>query len=78
MIELLAEVPIAASLGRIGPIPTHIDRRRRRHSIGGDDGAQCDTVKDRAVVGSGGASMPNYHVTASDDCDMTGHRDIST
>jgi hypothetical protein len=30
------------------------------------------------VTSSGGASMPNYHVTASDDCDMTGHRDIST
>jgi hypothetical protein len=49
--ELLAEVPIAASLGRIGPIPAHVDRPRRRHSIGGDDGAQCDTVKDGPVVG---------------------------
>jgi hypothetical protein len=49
--ELLAEVPIAASLGRIGPIPAHVNRPRRRHSIGGDDGAQCDTVKDDPVVG---------------------------
>jgi len=51
VVELLAKVPIAASLGRIGPIPAHVDRPRRRHSIGGDDGAQCDTVKDGPVVG---------------------------
>jgi len=51
VIELLAEVPIATGLGRIGPIPAHVDRSRRRHSIGGDDGAQCDTVKDGPVVG---------------------------
>jgi hypothetical protein len=51
VVELLAEVPIAASLGRIGPIPAHVDRPRRRHSIGGNDGAQCDTVKDGPVVG---------------------------
>ena len=49
--ELLAKVPIAASLGRIGPIPAHVDRPRRRHSIGGDDGAQCESVKDGPVVG---------------------------
>jgi len=51
VVELLAEVPIAASLGRIGPIPAQVDGRQSRHSIGGDDGAQCDTVKDGAVVG---------------------------
>jgi hypothetical protein len=51
VVELLAKVPIAASLGRIGPIPAHVDRPRRRHSIGGDDGAKCDTVKDGPVVG---------------------------
>jgi hypothetical protein len=51
-VELLAEVPIAASLGRIGPIPAKVDRRRRRHSIGGDDDAQSYTVKDGAVVGA--------------------------
>src|SRR5258708_36151549 len=51
VVELLAEVPIAATLRRIGPIPAHVDRPRRRHSIGGDDGAQCDTVKDGPVVG---------------------------
>src|SRR5262245_37771294 len=51
VIELLTEVPIAPGLGRIGPIPAHVDRSRRRHSIGGDDGAQCDTVKDGPVVG---------------------------
>ena len=51
MLELLAEVPIAASLGGIRPIPAQIDRRRRRHSSGGHDGAQCDTVKDDPVVG---------------------------
>jgi hypothetical protein len=51
VVELLAEVPIAATLRRIGPIPAQVDGRRRRHSIGGDDGAQCDTVKDGAVVG---------------------------
>ena len=51
MLELLAEVPIAASLGRIRPIPAHVERRRRRHSSGGDDGAQCDTVKDGPIVG---------------------------
>src|SRR6266851_2131331 len=51
VVELLAKVPIATSLGRIGPIPAHVDRLRRRHSIGGDDGAQCDTVKDGPVVG---------------------------
>src|SRR6266705_5976981 len=51
VVELLAKVPIAASLGRIGPIPAHVDRPRRRHSIGGDNGAQCDTVKDGPVVG---------------------------
>jgi hypothetical protein len=50
VVELLAKVPIAASLGRIGPIPAHVDRPRRRYSIGGDDGAQCDTVKDGPVV----------------------------
>jgi hypothetical protein len=50
-IELLAEVPIAASLGGIRPIPAHVERRRRRHSSGGHDGAQCDTVKDGPVVG---------------------------
>jgi hypothetical protein len=50
-LELLAEVPIAASLGRNGPIPAHVDRRRRRHSSGGHDGAQCDTVKDGPIVG---------------------------
>jgi hypothetical protein len=50
-LELLAEVPIAASLGRIRPIPAHVDRPRRRHSSGGHDGAQCDTVKDGPVVG---------------------------
>jgi hypothetical protein len=50
VVELLAEVPVAASLGRIGPIPAHVDRPRRRHSIGGNDGAQCDTVKDGPVV----------------------------
>src|SRR5262249_13471848 len=49
--QLLAEGPIAASLGRIGPIPAHVERRRRRHSSGGHDGAQCDTVKDGPVVG---------------------------
>jgi hypothetical protein len=51
VVELLAEVPIAASLGRIGPIPTQVDGLRRRHSIDGDDGAQCDTVKAGPVVG---------------------------
>src|SRR5258707_15203123 len=51
VVELLAKVPIAASLRRIGPIPAHVDRPRRRHSSGGDDGAQCDTVKDGPVVG---------------------------
>src|SRR5262249_5718237 len=40
-----------ASLGRIGPMPAHVDRPRRRHSIGDNDGAQCDTVKDGPVVG---------------------------
>src|SRR5262249_5523543 len=35
MLELLGEVPIAASLGGIRPIPAQIDRRRRRHSCGG-------------------------------------------
>jgi hypothetical protein len=50
-LELLAEVPIAASLGRIRPIPAHVDRPRRRHSSGGHDGAQCDTVKDGPIVG---------------------------
>jgi hypothetical protein len=50
-VELLAEVPIAARLGRIGPIPAQVEGWRRRHSIGGDDGAQCDTVKDGPVVG---------------------------
>src|SRR6516165_2872234 len=44
MLELLAEVPIAASLGGIRPIPAQVDRRRRRHSRSGHDGAQCDTV----------------------------------
>ena len=51
MLELLAEVPIAASLGGIRPIPAQVDRRRRRHSRSGHDGAQCDTVKDSPVVG---------------------------
>ena len=51
VLELLAEVPIAASLGGIRPIPAQVDRRRRRHSRGGHDGAQCDTVKDGPVVG---------------------------
>src|SRR5262249_43101695 len=50
-VELLAEVPIASSLGRIRPIPAHVDRLRRRHSSGGHDGAQCDSVKDGPVVG---------------------------
>src|SRR5262249_47087725 len=30
---------------------TQVDGRRRRHSRGGHDGAQCDTVKDGPVVG---------------------------
>jgi hypothetical protein len=51
VVQLLAEVPISASLGRIGPVPAQVDGRRRRHSIGSDDGAQCDTVKDGPVVG---------------------------
>src|SRR5262249_5084038 len=51
MTELLAEVPIAAGLGRIRPIPAHVDRPRRRHSSGSHDGAQCDTVKDGPIVG---------------------------
>ena len=51
MLELLAEVPIAAGLGGIRPIPAQVDRRRRRHSSGGDDGAQGDTVKDGPIVG---------------------------
>jgi len=51
VLELLAEVPIAASLGGIRPIPAQVDRPRRRHSRGGHDGAQCDTVKDGPVVG---------------------------
>jgi hypothetical protein len=51
MLELLAEVPIAARLGGIRPIPAQVDRRRRRHSSGGDDGAQGDTVKDGPIVG---------------------------
>jgi hypothetical protein len=49
--RLLAEVPVAARLGRIGPIPAHVDGLRRRHSIRGDDRAQCDTIKDGSVVG---------------------------
>src|SRR5262249_56463837 len=51
VLELLAEVPIGASPGGIRPIPAQVDRRRRRHSRGGHDGAQCDTVKDGPVVG---------------------------
>jgi hypothetical protein len=51
MTELLAEVPIAAGLGRIRPISAHVDRPRRRHSSGSHDGAQCDTVKDGPIVG---------------------------
>jgi hypothetical protein len=51
VLELLAEVPIAASPGGIRPIPAQVDRRRGRHSRGGHDGAQCDTVKDGPVVG---------------------------
>ena len=44
-------VILVASLGGIRPIPTQVDRRRRRHSRGGHDGAQCDTVKGGPVVG---------------------------
>src|SRR6266446_515093 len=51
-IELLAEVPIAASLGGIRPIPAQVEGRRRRHRIGCDDGAQCDAGNNGPVVGS--------------------------
>src|SRR5262245_12853305 len=50
-IELLAEVPIAPSLRGTRPIPAQVERRRRRHGSGGNDGAQRDTVKDAPVVG---------------------------
>src|SRR6266478_9263557 len=50
-IELLAEDPIAPSLRGTRPIPAQVERRRRRHSSGGNDGAQRDTVKDAPVVG---------------------------
>jgi len=50
-IELLAEDPIAPSLRGARPIPAQVERRRRRHSSGGNDGAQRDTVKDAPVVG---------------------------
>src|SRR6516162_2778526 len=50
-IELLAEVPIAPSLRGTRPIPAQVERRRRRHSSGGNDGAQRDTVKDAPVIG---------------------------
>ena len=51
MLELLAEVPIAASLGGIRPIPAQVDRRRRRRNRSGDDRAHGDTVKDGPIVG---------------------------
>jgi hypothetical protein len=50
-IALLAEVPIAASLGEIRPIPAQVERRRCRNSRGGDDGAQCDIGNDGPVIG---------------------------
>jgi hypothetical protein len=77
-IELLAEVPIAASLGGIRPIPAQVERRRRRHSSGGDDGAQGDTVKDGPIVGlrdprpDGPLDRGGFHghSTAPAHCDM--------
>jgi hypothetical protein len=50
-IELLTEVPIAPSLQGIRPIPAQVQRRRRRHGSGGNDGAQRDAVEDAPVVG---------------------------
>jgi len=50
-IELLAEVPIAPSLRGTRPIPAQVERRRRWHGGGGNDGAQRDTVKDAPIVG---------------------------
>src|ERR1700730_8882929 len=78
MLELLAEVPIAAGLGRIRPIPAQVERRRRRHSSGGDDGAQGDTVKDGPIVGlrdprpDGPLDRGGFHghSTAPAHCDM--------
>jgi len=46
MIELLAEVSIAANLGGIRRTPAQVERRWRRHNRGYDDGTQCDTVQD--------------------------------
>src|SRR5260370_39685570 len=43
VVELLAEVTIAATLRRIGPIRAQVDGRRRRQSIAGDGGATGHT-----------------------------------
>jgi hypothetical protein len=52
-IELLAEVPIAASLGGIRPIPAQVERQRRRHSSGGDEATKIALGANRhfAAVG---------------------------
>src|SRR6516165_12024115 len=78
-IELLAEVPIAPSLRGIRPIPAQVQRRRRRHRGGGNDGAQCDAVKDTPVVGLPGPRPYGPHDLGGfrGHSAASGHRDMS-
>jgi len=92
-IELLAEVPIAPSLRGTRPIPAQVERRRRWHGGGGNDGAQRDTVKDAPIVGlpdpwphgphdlggfRGHSSAPGYRDMGLSGCDgAMSNRDVT-